>query len=55
MDYLKEVQEDILENIDDFKKKPEPQQQMPGQPTAPISRSFQRGEFSQVRRERAYR
>ena len=36
MDYFKEVQEDILENIDDFKKKPEPQQQMPGQPAAPF-------------------
>jgi lon-related putative ATP-dependent protease len=36
MDFFKEVQEDILENIDDFKKKPEPQQQMPGQPTAPF-------------------
>jgi lon-related putative ATP-dependent protease len=34
LDYLKEVQEDILENIEDFKKKPEPQQQMPGQPAA---------------------
>ncbi len=33
LDYLKEVQEDILENIDDFKKKPEPQQQAPGQPS----------------------
>ena len=37
MDYFKEVQEDILENIDDFKKKPEAQQQqMPGQPAAPF-------------------
>ena len=37
LDYFKEVQEDILENIDDFKKKPEAQQQqMPGQPTAPF-------------------
>ena len=37
LDYLKEAQEDILENIDDFKKKPEAQQQqMPGQPTAPF-------------------
>ncbi|MGA2026506.1 MAG: ATP-binding protein, partial [Syntrophobacteraceae bacterium] len=34
LDYLKEVQDDILENIDDFKKKPEAQQQMPGQPVA---------------------
>ncbi len=36
LEYLKEVQEDILENIDDFKKKPEAAQQMPGQPTAPF-------------------
>jgi lon-related putative ATP-dependent protease len=34
MEYLKMVQEDILENIDDFKKKPEAQQQQqqPGMP-----------------------
>ncbi|MGD8504841.1 MAG: ATP-binding protein [Syntrophobacterales bacterium] len=31
LEYFKEVQADILENIDDFKKKPEPQQ-----PTAPM-------------------
>ena len=31
LEYLKEVQEDILDNIDDFKKKPEPQQ-----PAAPF-------------------
>jgi len=37
LDYLKEVQEDILENIDDFKKKPDAQQQMPGQPVAPFA------------------
>jgi len=37
LDHLKEVQEDILENIDDFKKKPEAQQQMPGQPSAPFA------------------
>ena len=37
LNYLKEVQEDILENIDDFKKKPEAQQQMPGQPVAPFA------------------
>ena len=36
LDYLKQVQEDILENIDDFKKKPEAAQQMPGQPGAPF-------------------
>ncbi len=35
--YLKEVQEDILENIDDFKKKPDAQQQMPGQPGVPFA------------------
>ena len=29
LDYLKDVQEDILENIDDFKKKPEAQQAAP--------------------------
>jgi lon-related putative ATP-dependent protease len=29
LDYLKEMQEDILENIDDFKKKPEAQQSAP--------------------------
>ena len=34
LDHLKLVQEDVLENIDDFKKKPEAQQQMPGQPGA---------------------
>ncbi len=37
LDYLKEVQEDILENIDDFKKKPEAQQQAQGQPVAPFA------------------
>jgi lon-related putative ATP-dependent protease len=37
LDYLKEVQEDILENIDDFKKKPEAQQQAPGQPGVPFA------------------
>ena len=36
LDHLKEVQEDVLENIDDFKKKPEAQQ-MPGQPVAPFA------------------
>jgi len=36
LDYVKEVQEDILENIEDFKKKLEPQQQMPGQPATPF-------------------
>jgi len=37
LDYLKEVQEDILESIDDFKKKPEAQPQMPGQPGVPFA------------------
>lgn len=32
LEYLKMVQEDILENIDDFKKKPEGQQAPPGGP-----------------------
>lgn len=37
LEYLKMVQEDILENIDDFKKKPEPQQPMqPGGPNLPV-------------------
>ncbi len=36
LDHLKQVQEDVLENIDDFKKKPEAQQ-MPGQPVAPFA------------------
>ncbi len=36
LDHLKEVQEDVLENIDDFKKKPE-SQQPPGQPVAPFA------------------
>ncbi len=34
--HLKEVQEDVLENIDEFKKKPEPQQ-APGQPASPFA------------------
>lgn len=32
LEYLKMAQEDILENIDDFKKKPEAQQPQPGMP-----------------------
>lgn len=37
LEYLKEAQEDILENIDDFKKKPEAAaQQVPGQPGGPF-------------------
>lgn len=36
LDHLKQVQEDVLENIDDFKKKPEAQQ-MPGQPVSPFA------------------
>ncbi|MGC8492729.1 MAG: Lon protease family protein [Syntrophobacteraceae bacterium] len=37
LEHLKQVQEDVLENIDDFKKKPEQQQQMPGQPVSPFA------------------
>ncbi len=36
LEHLKGVQEDVLENIDDFKKKPEAQQ-APGQPVAPFA------------------
>ncbi|MHC1726327.1 MAG: Lon protease family protein [Syntrophobacteraceae bacterium] len=37
LEFLKEIQEDILENIDDFKKKPEAaQQQQPGQQAGPF-------------------
>lgn len=37
LEFLKEAQEDILENIDDFKKKPEaPQAGPPGQPAGPF-------------------
>jgi len=36
-EYLKEVQEDILENIDDFKKKPEAQQQQQQQQGTPFA------------------
>ena len=38
LEYFKMVQEDILENIDDFKKKPEAQQQAPqaGSPPFPV-------------------
>lgn len=36
LEYLKMVQEDILENIDDFKKKPEAQQQQQAQQGAPF-------------------
>lgn len=43
LDYFKEVQEDILENIDDFKKKPESQQQQPGPfPVPPREVSFRK-------------
>ncbi len=37
LEYLKEAQEDILENIDDFKKKPEAAQPQPAQPGAPFA------------------
>lgn len=36
LEHLKMIQEDILENIEDFKKKPEAAQQQPGQPAAPF-------------------
>jgi len=42
LDYLKEVQEDILENIDDFKKKPEAQQQAAPFPMPPREVSFRK-------------
>ncbi|MFP3871114.1 MAG: Lon protease family protein, partial [Syntrophobacteria bacterium] len=40
--YLKEVQEDILENIDDFKKKPESQQQPSPLPMPPRDMTFRK-------------
>jgi len=42
LDYFKEVQEDILENIDDFKKKQEPQQQATPFPVAPKEVTFRK-------------
>lgn len=42
LDYLKEVQEDILENIDDFKKKPEAQQPATPFPVPPREVSFRK-------------
>ncbi|MBZ4659945.1 MAG: ATP-dependent protease [Desulfacinum sp.] len=42
LDYLKAVQEDILENIDDFKKKPEGQQQMGPFPVQPREAAFRK-------------
>ena len=42
LDYFKEVQEDILENIDDFKKKPEPQQQAAPMPMPPKEVAFRK-------------
>jgi len=42
LDYLKEVQEDILENIDDFKKKPEAQQPSTPFPMPPREVSFRK-------------
>jgi lon-related putative ATP-dependent protease len=43
LEYLKEVQEDVLENIDDFKKKPESQQQQPGPlPMPPREMAFRK-------------
>ena len=46
LEYLKETQEDILENIDDFKKKPEgAPQQVPGQQSHPVPGSAEGSEF----------
>ena len=42
LDYLKDVQEDILENIDDFKKKQEPQQQAAPFPVPPKEVTFRK-------------
>jgi len=42
LDYFKEVQEDILDNIDDFKKKQEPQQQATPFPVAPKEVTFRK-------------
>lgn len=47
LDYLKMVQEDILENIDDFKKKPEAQQQPGGPfPMQPREATFRKYEVN---------
>ncbi len=42
LEYFKEVQEDILENIDDFKKKPEPQQPAAPFPVPPKEVTFRK-------------
>jgi lon-related putative ATP-dependent protease len=42
LEYFKEVQEDILENIDDFKKKQEPQQQAAPFPVPPKEVTFRK-------------
>jgi lon-related putative ATP-dependent protease len=42
LEYFKEVQEDILDNIDDFKKKPEPQQQVAPFPVPPKEVTFRK-------------
>ena len=42
LEYFKEVQEDILDNIDDFKKKPEPQQQAAPFPVQPKEVTFRK-------------
>ncbi len=42
LEYFKEVQEDILDNIDDFKKKPEPQQQAAPFPVPPKEVTFRK-------------
>ncbi len=42
LEYFKEVQQDILDNIDDFKKKPEPQQQAAPFPVPPKEVTFRK-------------
>ncbi|MGB5922945.1 MAG: ATP-binding protein [Syntrophobacteria bacterium] len=42
LEYFKEVQEDILDNIDDFKTKPEPQQQAAPMPMPPKEVMFRK-------------
>jgi lon-related putative ATP-dependent protease len=42
LEYLKEVQEDILDTTDDFKKKPEPQQQAAPFPVPPKEVTFRK-------------
>ncbi len=42
LEHLRDVQEDILDNIDDFKKKPEPQQQATPLPVPPKEVTFRK-------------